>query len=262
MGDCAVKGVNIAKKDKKSVQVCNNTENWHAWLNSYGGNTTYDGNTHTGTAQFNTYGYGMAAGLDYQVNPNMLIGLAGGWDRSNVSAAERAAYGQLNSGHAALYGALKQKNFYENIVLSYAHTHVNSNRSVYIPGTMASSVVILSIQERFASAYAINSASGKIEGGYTLHRGASSISPFVALQFSSLNMNGSYERAQTATAITGLVHHDRTIWSFPLSAGVQMDTKQSLGGACLTQPLCKVGMAARVPARALHDFCAATCTRI
>ncbi|MFT8852366.1 hypothetical protein [Acetobacter orientalis] len=240
LGDCAAQGVNTAKKDKKYVQVCNNTENWHAWLNSYGGNTTYDGNTHTGTAQFNTYGYGMAAGLDYQVNPNMLIGLAGGWDRSNVSAAERAAYGQLNSGHAALYGALKQKNFYENMVLSYTHTHVNSKRSVYIPGTMASSVVIPSIQERFASAYAINSASGKIEGGYTLHRGASSISPFVALQFSSLNMNGSYERAQTATAITGLVHHDRTIWSFPLSAGVQMDTKQSLGGHVSLNPFVRL----------------------
>jgi outer membrane autotransporter protein len=115
---------------------------WRAWFAGYGGNSRVAGEFPLGSAKFTDNGSGVSAGLDYQLTPDVLVGVAGGAGSSGFNVADRSTNGSLQTGHVALYGAGRAGAFYASGVLAYDFSDVNENRFAMIPGTNATIVPV------------------------------------------------------------------------------------------------------------------------
>ena len=77
---------------------------WRAWGGGFGGSNTIDGVVSLGTARQDSDFFGGLVGLDYQVQPNLLIGAAAGGSNADFTVPDRATSGTVTGGHGGLYG--------------------------------------------------------------------------------------------------------------------------------------------------------------
>lgn len=201
---------------------------WKTWMIGSGGALAYPGQASTGSANMSSGGYGFAGGVDRQITPNFLVGAAGGYGTYGFGVQQRQTYGNVYGGHVAGYAALKGGPFYATGVLSgdffdnYAHRTVSIagsptttlfDENVYTPG------VYDNLNGKFGS----RSISGMGEAGYRAKVGALDVTPFAALQFSSLRSDGFNEYNGFSQSIVALNYQGRTISSLPSYVGMQFN---------------------------------------
>src|SRR5262249_47304811 len=107
---------------------------WRVWGSGYGGNARLQGDGVVGTATMSERDAGFAMGLDYQINPSGLIGFAIGGGFSSFSVTDRQTWGNVDGGHVAAYGALRNNNVYATGTLSFDFFNNSESRYAAIPG--------------------------------------------------------------------------------------------------------------------------------
>jgi len=199
---------------------------WETWGAAFGGSNTTSGNSVVASHDTTTNVGGVAAGADYRISPDALIGfsLAGG--ATSWSLASGLGDGRSDVFLAGLYGAKKFGAAYVSAAFSYSNYWMSTDRSVTVAGL-----------DQLHADFDAQNFGGRLEGGYHLPWQPAGLqwTPYGAIQLQSfrtpsygetvaagspefaLNYNG-----QTATAVRAELG-DRVDRTYALDNGTQLD---------------------------------------
>jgi uncharacterized protein with beta-barrel porin domain len=174
---------------------------WRAWGAAYGGASSVTGDpVVTGSHDVRTAAGGFAAGLDYRVSPDTVLGvaLAGaatGWDLAaglgsgHSDAFQAGAYAKHQFGQAYVAGAL-----------AFANYWASTTRTVTIAGA-----------DTLHADFEAQSFGGRLEGGYRLHPlAAITVTPYAAIQAQSFRLPGYGETAASGSPQFALAYAGQT----------------------------------------------------
>ena len=160
---------------------------WNVWAMAFGGanNTSGDPNG-TGSANFSARTAGIAAGLDYKLSPDTLIGFALAGGGTSWSLAQGLGGGRSDVFQAGLYGSQKFGPWYLSGAVSFANYWASTTRMITLPTV-----------DTLNAGFTAQSWGGRAEAGYRIAWAPVNLAPYVALQaqtFSTPNY------AETATS--------------------------------------------------------------
>ncbi len=206
---------------------------WRVWLNGYRGTVQAQGDGAIGSVATKSSGGGVGVGVDYQLTPDVLVGIATGWGTSSFSAPERFTSGTSQGNHAALYGAMQFDKAYVTGIVSAGVFQNTTRRFVGIPGTLLAlpggAVGIPGFSEHLNGRFDSVSIGGRFEAGYRMSAGAWELTPFAAAQFDVLRNDAYSEIVGAGRSQTGLDFSARTVTSLPTFVGAQLKTQFDLG---------------------------------
>ena len=148
-------------------------QRWTVWGAAAGASGNYKGDTIVGSRNLDVRGGIFAAGLDYRVSPDTVIGfaVAGGTQSFGLDGIQ--ASGRSNAVQAGVYGSTRLGNAYLSAAAAYGRHDVSTERSVAFTGMF----------DRLTADYGADSFGGRIEGGYRLAAGDNfGITPYAAVQ--------------------------------------------------------------------------------
>ncbi len=206
---------------------------WRVWTSGFGSKSSINGETLTGSASQSLRSYGGTLGLDYQLQADLLIGIAVGASESNFSVSDRATDGRLTGGHIGLYGIKTWGPYYLAATASYANFDNTINRTITGIGTTENTT------GRFTS----DQLGGRLELGWKQIYARHTITPFVAVEPAVLWQRGYTETSTTVNGtpgILGLTYAAKTTTSLPTFVGVQFDTRYTFANGMLLTPYGRV----------------------
>jgi uncharacterized protein with beta-barrel porin domain len=225
-------------KGEAAPPACASVRTWRIWGTGYGGTANWAGNGSVGSASVTGHASGFGAGLDYEINPNFLLGFAAGGGASSFFVQNRATSGTVDAYHAALYGAWRNLNFYASGILSYDWFNDDESRFASIPGVVLPAsnfiggpYVIPGFLEKPGGGFDADALSGYGEAGYNVRYGLLTATPFVGLEFASLRTGGFTESNQGLPSTISLSYAARTTTSLPSFLGLQLEGKGDLPNA-------------------------------
>ena len=164
------------------VEACEGPSPWNAWASALGGLGTVAGNGNSSTLTYN-FGGG-AAGLDYRLDPRLLLGFGVGYAAGNQWVDSFMGRGWSDTVSVTVYGSFAQQDFYADALAGYAYSGNQMQRQIIIPG----------LQPRTANgSTGANQFFGQIESGYRVPVFAAaqaSVTPFARLQAATVTQNG------------------------------------------------------------------------
>jgi outer membrane autotransporter protein len=166
------------------VEACDGTSPWNAWASALGGLGTVAGNGNSNSSTL-TYNFGGgAAGLDYRIDPSLLLGFGAGYAAGNQWVDTFMGRGWSDTVSVTVYGSFAQQAFYADALAGYAWSGNQMQRQIMIPG----------LQPRTANgSTGANQFFGQIESGYRVPVFApaqASVTPFARLQAATVTQNG------------------------------------------------------------------------
>ena len=164
------------------VEACEGLSPWNAWASALGGLGAVAGNGNSSTLTYN-FGGG-AAGIDYRLDPRLLLGFGAGYAAGNQWVDSFMGRGWSDTVSATVYGSFAHQDFYADALVGYAYSGNQMQRQIVVPG----------LQPRTASGSAgANQFFGQIESGYRVPvfaPAAASVTPFARLQAATVTQNG------------------------------------------------------------------------
>ena len=148
-------------------------QRWTVWGAAAGAAGKYKGDAIVGSHNLDVRGGIFAAGIDYRVSPDTVIGfaVAGGTQSFGLDGTQES--GRSNSVQAGVYGSTRFGNAYLSAAAAYGRHDVSTERSVAFPGMF----------DRLTADYGADSFGGRIEGGYRFAAGGNfGITPYAAVQ--------------------------------------------------------------------------------
>ena len=209
---------------------------WRAWATGFGGSSSLDGDG--GTSNLDTQTGGVAAGLDYRIDPTTLVGIAGGYSDSRFSVDQLRTSGTVQGAHVGLYGVKWFGSVYLEGDAEYAHFDNDTNR-----------FIDWVLDERAWGSFSSEALSGHAEAGWQQSFGATNVTPFVGLQAANLWSDGFTERSRGTdggNGVLGLTFESSSVSSLVSSLGVQLDTRVALSYGRTLVPFVRVAW--------LHEF--------
>jgi len=204
---------------------------WRIWANGFGGGTNISGNAGLGTAGETGGFYGGAAGIDYQVAPNALVGIAGGGSDASFNVASRTTSGRVTGGHVGIYGALTFAGGYYGTVSSTFGDYSNhTNRFVNSIGALGPSTE--------TGSFGSIEFRQRIEIGRDMTYGTFNVTPFAALEIAELRSNGFSEVNVSGTpGSPALQVNGGQTSSVPLFVGGRFATAYQFGNGVVFRPV-------------------------
>ena len=152
---------------------------WGVWVSGLGGFGNVLGNGNSQTLTYNLIG--TAAGIDYRVTPNVLLGVAAGYTNGQQWVDSFFGKGWSNTLNVTAYGSFTLDGFYADALAGYAYSNNQMQRQLFIPG----------LQGRTANgSTGANQFLGQLETGYRIGvfaPAATTVTPFARLQLMSIN---------------------------------------------------------------------------
>ncbi|WMT72582.1 autotransporter domain-containing protein [Bradyrhizobium sp. Ash2021] len=150
---------------------------WSVWGAGYGGSATINGNAVVGSQDTTARVWGIAAGADYKVTPDSLIGFAVAGGGTRFSLANSLGSGSADLLQAGVFGRQNFGPAYLSAALAYGWHDVTTNRTVTLAG-------FDQLQGRFRA----ETFSGRFEGGYRFATPVVGLTPYAAAQVISFNL--------------------------------------------------------------------------
>jgi outer membrane autotransporter protein len=197
-----------------------------AWASGFGQYANLDGQSTAGTAALTSHSSGVATGIDYEVNRNILAGIAGGYSNSSFSVSDRATTGTVDGGHFGVYGVARSGSFYVAGVAEYAHYDNTANRLVAGVGPVQEEKAKFTSDEWLA----------RFEAGYKRESSGVNVTPFAGFQVAQLSNGAFSETGVGGVGVLGLHVNAQTIDSDKSFAGVQFDSKTVVGEGWVLTP--------------------------
>jgi T5SS/PEP-CTERM-associated repeat protein/autotransporter-associated beta strand protein len=204
-------------------------QRWRGWVAGFDGTSSLRGEADPGSAGQRERIAAAAAGLDYQVNPNLLVGAAAGGSTSSFSVPDRSTSGNLNGFHLGGYAVARRDQWYAAGTLAFANFDNTTQRSIIGVGPT----------ETANGSFASNLFSGRFEIGWQQVLNGFSVTPFAALQFAELWQRGFAETGTAfggAPAVNGLSFAGHHVASLPAFLGAQFDTRYALANGMIWSP--------------------------
>jgi uncharacterized protein with beta-barrel porin domain len=221
--------------DGKPRPPCSTRRTWRMWASPFGGVEFDGGNASVGSAATTIRGGGMNAGLDYQLDPDALIGFATGGDQSVFSVPDRPTSGTVNAYHIGAYGAYQSNNLYATGALSYGRFDNTENRTstippVVLPGSqyIGGPNLAPGFNELLSGGYGAQSFGGRFESGYRNPFGALVVTPLAGMEFDALRTDAFTENNNKGPTVIGLSYSARNTLSLPGFLGLQLDSRLDL----------------------------------
>jgi CSLREA domain-containing protein len=201
-----------------------------AWISGFGltGRDGFDGN---GVASGYTIGGG-SFGLDYQVVPELTLGIGLGYAHTDTSLEGLGAEGSYNTGSVAIYGGYRVGPAYLLATVGYAYNAGDTRRSLAIPGLVPATATATQDAQQFL---------GGVETGYAFEPSDGVVlTPFAGVE-STVNDGKSFQEsgagsldlsvAGASTAAVRSVIGSEIATAFILDGIDRIDTALRLGWA-------------------------------
>jgi outer membrane autotransporter protein len=205
---------------------------WRAWAAGFDGAWSLKGEADPGSADLTHRSAGGAAGVDYQMAPDLLVGAAAAGSASSFSVPDRATGGTLDGAHAGVYAVARRDGWYTAASLAFAAFNNKTSRTIAGVGPT----------ETATASFNSNLLSGRLEMGLKHNVGGLAVTPFAAVQFAQLWQAGFSESSAAAggPGVLGLTVPTRTVSSLPIFAGVQLDNRVALSNGMMWTPYARV----------------------
>jgi len=220
----AASGQRQALAEACEIATCDGTSPWSVWASAIGGLGNVQGNGNASTFTYNVGGG--AGGIDYRVDPRLLVGLAAGYTAGTQWVDSFQGKAWSNAVSVTAYGSFTPSGslagFYADALAGYAYANNQVQRQLAIPG----------LQPRTSSgSTGANQFLGQIETGYAfgIYAPASAtLAPFARFQASSVNQAAFQEWGANSL---GLTVAQQTTTSVRTTLGA--DLAASIGTAAL-----------------------------
>jgi outer membrane autotransporter protein len=155
---------------KAPAAVSPSLPHWNLWGEAFGGGAQMSGNDAVGSHNTAIGIGGFAAGADYHVSPESMLGfaLAGGaaaWSNSGLGDGRSDVF------QAGLYGSQQFGRAYVSAAAAFGDYSIKTNRNVGLSGG-----------DEYNASFNAQSYSGRLESGYHIALSALTLTPYAALQ--------------------------------------------------------------------------------
>jgi outer membrane autotransporter protein len=205
----------------------------HMWASGLGQWFKLDGQASNGSVNLTSHNEGLAAGVDFQVTPDFVLGFTGGASFGNFDVAGRATSGTVNTEDLGVYGRKTYGPLYVAGTLDFIFASNKTNR--YVSGVGPS--------ETETSSSHGNEFLGRIEAGYAYKMSQLNVSPFIGYQGASLQVPGFSETSAGGSGVLALNVTGRHVPSDETFVGVQLDTTMILGEGRAWTPYARLSWA-------------------
>ena len=210
------------------------TRTWRAWGTGFGANEDIRSNTAIGyAAQMNTI-YGGAVGVDYQLAPGTLVGLAAGGSDGEFNVPNRATSGSTTGGHIAGYSLASFGPAYGAFSASGSFFQNRTTRNVGGFGGLGSETEKGNFSSRevrvrleVGRGFAISGSGGAF----------GTLTPFVALEIASLRSDGFTEQGIAGPGLFALNVAGQSTADVPAFVGLRYATVTTLGNGMVFKPV-------------------------
>ncbi len=141
--------------DKAAALLDYDPRRWGIWGAAYGSQSQTVGRADLGTHDRTARFYGFAAGVDYRVWPNTVVGFALGGGGTNYGLSQGLGGGRSDMFQAAVYSTTRFNAAYVSTALAYAWHDVTTDQYLSVAST-----------DHLTARFAANNIGGRIEGGY------------------------------------------------------------------------------------------------
>jgi uncharacterized protein with beta-barrel porin domain len=188
---------------------------WETWGAAFGGSNTTSGNSAVvGSHDTTSNVGGVAAGADYRLSPDALVGfsLAGG--ATAWSVAGGLGDGRSDVFLAGLYGARKFGAAYVSGAFSYSNYWMSTDRTVTVAGS-----------DQLHADFNAQNFGGRLEGGYHLPSQIAGLqwTPYGAIQLQSFRTPSYGEVATAGSSQFALDYNGRTATAVRAELGGRVD---------------------------------------
>src|ERR1700756_6291 len=145
-----------------------------AWAGAYGGSNRTTGDLAiTGSHDLSARTVGGAAGLDYHLTPDTVVGLALAGGGTNWGLSQGLGGGKSDAFQAGVYGATRSGPAYLAAAFAFANHWMSTDRTA--------------VGDHLSADFNAQSYSGRVEGGYRFGTPFGGITPYAAIQGQSFH---------------------------------------------------------------------------
>ena len=190
------------------------SKNWTAWGAGMGTTGSADGIASTGSNHLSASNAGGAAGLDFWVAPNVVLGFAAAGGTLDWST------GALGSGHGdsaqgAIYGATWLGDSYFAAAFLYGHDDLSTNRSVTAGG----------VTDSLSGSFGADHLAGRAEGGRRFVMTPTfGVTPYAAVEVQSYDTDAYSEHDSLGAAGFGLNYASHNTTDTRAELGTRLDS--------------------------------------
>ena len=191
---------------------------WSIWGSAFGGTSNTGGDTLNGNHDRSVRIAGYAAGLDYRLTPNTVVGFAVAGGSTNFNVAGGYGSGHSDMFQAAVYSTTRINAVYLSTALAYSSHRVSTSRYLTVAGT-----------DNLTAEYFANDIAGRIEGGYRFavlegfDGSGFGVTPYGAVQLQAFRTPSYGEVASSGTPTFALAYEGRTTTTLRTELGLWFD---------------------------------------
>jgi len=183
---------------------------WTAWAGAYGGSNRTTGDIAiTGSHDLSASTVGGAAGLDYHLTPNTVVGFALGGGGTNWSLSQGLGGGKSDAFQAGLYGATRWGPAYLAADFAFTNHWMSTDR-------------LAVFGDHLTADFNAQSYGGRLEGGYRFATIYGGLTPYAAIQAQSFHTPGFTETDAIANGF-GLAFGSRDATDTRSELGTRFD---------------------------------------
>lgn len=196
---------------------------WSVWAAGYGGSAQIGGNAPVGSQDLTARVWGGAAGADYRLSVDTLVGFALGGGGLNYSLANAMGSGSADLFQAGVYGRHNFGPAYISAALAYGWHDVTTNRTVALAGADQ-------LQGRFKA----DTFSARFEGGYRFATPLVGITPYAAAQVTNFNLPNYSEVSLNGGGLFALNYASQSLTDTRSELGLRTDKSYAMQNGVLT----------------------------
>jgi len=182
---------------------------WTAWGGAYGGSNRTTGDLAvSGSHDLSARAVGFAAGLDYRLTPDTVVGFALAGGGTDWSLAQGLGGGKSDAFQAGVYGATRWGPAYLAAAFAFANHWMSTDR--------------FAVGDHLTANFNAQSYGGRLEGGYRFATPYGGITPYAAIQAQSFHTPG-YTETDTIANGFGLAFASRDATDTRSELGARFD---------------------------------------
>ncbi|WP_426419421.1 autotransporter domain-containing protein [Bradyrhizobium genosp. A] len=196
---------------------------WSVWAAGYGGSAQVGGNAAVGSQDLTARVWGGAAGADYRISLDTLVGFSLGGGGLNYSLANAMGAGSADLFQAGVYGRHNFGPAYIAAALAYGWHDVTTNRTVALAGADQ-------VQGRFKA----DTFSARFEGGYRFTTPLIGITPYAAAQVTNFSLPNYSEISLNGGGLFALNYASQSVTDTRSELGLRTDKSYAMQDGVLT----------------------------
>src|SRR5262249_38170178 len=161
---------------------------WTVWGGAYGGSNRTTGDLAViGSHDLSASTVGGAAGLDYHLTPDTVVGFALGGGGTNWSLSQGLGGGKSDAFQAGVYGATRWGPAYLAADFAFTNHWMSTDR--------------IAVGDHLTADFNAQSYGGRLEGGYRFWTPYGGVTPYAAIQTQSFHTPGFTETMSSPTVL-------------------------------------------------------------